>query len=296
MSNAIEISGLTKTFGRTVALDDLNLVVPTGQIHGFLGPNGAGKSTTLRVLLGLLRADSGTARLLGGDPWMDAPSLHRRLGYVPGDVNLWPNLSGGEAIDLLGRARGGLDTSRRKDLVERFDLDTRKKGRNYSKGNRQKVSLIAALSSNVELLLLDEPTSGLDPLMERVFADVIRAEQTAGRTVLLSSHILSEVEALCDHVSIIKSGKVVETGSLEQMRHLQRMKVSATMLRHVHIDFDSIPGVHGSAVDGRRVTMQVDANRMDDVVAALSAAGIETLTSTPPTLDELFVRHYESAV
>lgn len=293
MSNAIEITGLTKTFGRTVALDELDLSVPTGQIHGFLGPNGSGKSTTIRVLLGLLRADSGTARLLGADPWADAPSLHRRLAYVPGDVNLWPNLSGGEAIDLLGRARGGLDDAKRADLIQRFDLDPRKKGRSYSKGNRQKVALIAALSSDVELLLLDEPTSGLDPLMERVFADVIRSEHTAGRTVLLSSHILSEVEALCDHVSIIRAGRIVESGSLAELRHLQRMQVDAT-LHHVHIDIDSLDGVHDAHIDGRRVTMQVDADQMGEVMAALSAAGIETLTSTPPTLDELFVRHYET--
>ncbi len=295
MSNAIEITGLTKTFGRTVALDELDLTVPTGQIHGFLGPNGAGKSTTIRVLLGLLRADSGTAQLLGGDPWADAPALHRRLAYVPGDVNLWPNLSGGEAIDLLGRARGGLDKDKRADLVERFDLDTRKKGRSYSKGNRQKVALIAALASDVELLLLDEPTSGLDPLMERVFADVIRTAQHQGRTVLLSSHILSEVESLCDHVSIIKSGRIVESGSLERLRHLQRMHVNAT-LRHVRIDFDSLDGVHDATVDGHRVSMQVDVEKMGEVMAALSAAGIETLTSAPPTLDELFVRHYETSV
>ncbi|MDO5734859.1 MAG: ABC transporter ATP-binding protein [Propionibacteriaceae bacterium] len=295
MTNAIEISGLTKSFGRTVALDELELTVPTGQIHGFLGPNGSGKSTTIRVLLGLLRADSGQAQLLGGDPWGDAPALHRRLAYVPGDVNLWPNLSGGEAIDLLGRARGGLDKAKRSNLIERFDLDPRKKGRSYSKGNRQKVALIAALASDVELLLLDEPTSGLDPLMERVFADVIRAEQHKGRSVLLSSHILSEVEALCDHVSIIRSGKIVESGSLDELRHLQRMQVSAT-LRHVHIDLDSIPGVHDPIVDGHRVSMQVDAGQMDDLIAALSAAGIVTLTSTPPTLEELFVRHYEVPV
>lgn len=295
MSNAIEIAGLTKRFGRTVALDELDLVVPTGQVHGFLGPNGAGKSTTIRVLLGLLRADSGSARLLGGDPWADAPALHRRLAYVPGDVSLWPNLSGGEAIDLLGRARGGLDTAKRDDLVERFDLDPRKKGRSYSKGNRQKVVLVAALASDVELLLLDEPTSGLDPLMERVFSDVIRAEQTAGRSVLLSSHILSEVESLCDHVSIIKSGRIVESGSLEDLRHLQRMHVTAT-LAHVRIDFDSVPGVHDAVVDGHRVSMQVDAGQMGEVMAVLSAAGVETLTSAPPTLDELFVRHYETAV
>lgn len=295
MSNAIEISGLTKTFGRTVALDGLDLEVPTGQVHGFLGPNGAGKSTTIRVLLGLLRADSGTARLLGGDPWHDAPALHRRLAYVPGDVNLWPNLTGGEAIDLLGRARGGLDPKRREDLVQRFDLDVRKKGRAYSKGNRQKVALVAALASDVELLLLDEPTSGLDPLMERVFADVIRADQHDGRTILLSSHILSEVEELCDHVSIIRSGKVVETGSLDAMRHLQRVLVTAT-LRTIPAGLAEVPGVADLTVEDRRVAMQVDAPALDEVLRLLSQAGVESLTSAPPTLEELFVRHYENPV
>lgn len=295
MNNAIEIRALTKTFGRTVALDGLDLEVPTGQVHGFLGPNGAGKSTTIRVLLGLLRADSGTARLLGGDPWHDAPALHRRLAYVPGDVSLWPNLTGGEAIDLLGRARGGVDPKRREDLVQRFDLDVRKKGRAYSKGNRQKVALVAALASDVELLLLDEPTSGLDPLMERVFADVIRADQHDGRTILLSSHILSEVEELCDHVSIIRAGRIVETGSLADLRHLQRVLVTAT-LRTVPDGLDSLPGVQDLAVDDHRVSMQVDARALDAVLGLLSTAGVESLTSAPPTLEELFVRHYENPV
>src|SRR6266516_3488556 len=203
MENAISISGLHKSFGRTKALDGLDLQVPAGEVHGFLGPNGAGKSTTVRVLLGLLHADSGDVRLLGGDPWKDAASLHRRLAYVPGDVNLWPNLTGGEVIDLLGRLRGGVDVKKRDDLLRRFDLDPTKKGRAYSKGNRQKVALVTALASNVELLLLDEPTAGLDPLMEEIFRECIQEERRSGRTVLLSSHILAEVEALCDRVSII---------------------------------------------------------------------------------------------
>src|SRR5918992_4912601 len=202
MENAIEIAGLVKTFGHGRALDGLDLTVEAGEVHGFLGPNGAGKSTTIRVLLGLLRATAGEVRLLGGDPWTDAVALHRRLAYVPGDVSLWPNLTGGEAIDLLGRLRGGLDQARRAELIERFDLDPTKKGRTYSKGNRQKVALVAALASDVDLLLLDEPTAGLDPLMEVVFQDVIGQAKAAGRTVLLSSHILAEVEALCDRVSI----------------------------------------------------------------------------------------------
>ncbi|MDO5712313.1 MAG: ABC transporter ATP-binding protein, partial [Micrococcales bacterium] len=241
---AIEIRDLVKTFGATRALDGLSLTVPTGQIHGFLGPNGSGKSTTIRVLLGLLRPDSGVVRLLGGDPWSQAPALHRRLAYVPGDVNLWPNLTGGEAIDLLGRARGGLDRRRRDELIGRFDLDPTKKGRSYSKGNRQKVALIAALACDVELLLLDEPTSGLDPLMERVFSEHVRTERAIGRTVLLSSHILSEVEALCDHVSIVRAGRIVESGTLAELRHLTRSQITVTLDSPLPADVATMPGVH----------------------------------------------------
>jgi len=228
-ATAIAVSGLVKTFGPTRALDGLDLSVRTGEVHGFLGPNGAGKTTTIRILLGLLRADAGTATLLGGDPWRDAVALHRRLAYVPGDVTLWPNLSGGEVIDLLGRLRGGLNPKRRADLLERFDLDPRKKARTYSKGNRQKVALIAALASDVELLLLDEPTAGLDPLMEAAFREVIREEHHGGRTVLLSSHILAEVEALCERVSIIRAGRIVESGTLADLRHLTRTSIVAEL-------------------------------------------------------------------
>src|SRR5881396_2581450 len=219
-ATAIAVSGLVKTFGPTRALDGLDLQVRTGEVHGFLGPNGAGKTTTIRVLLGLLRADSGHAELLGGDPWNDAVALHRRLAYVPGDVTLWPTLTGGEVIDLLGRLRGGLDPKRTASLLDRFDLDPRKKARSYSKGNRQKVALVAALASDVELLLLDEPTSGLDPLMMEVFRACISEERSKDRTVLLSSHLLHEVEALCDRVTIIRAGKAVESGSLAELRHL----------------------------------------------------------------------------
>jgi ABC-2 type transport system ATP-binding protein len=231
MSDAIGVAGLVKAFGQTRALDGLDLSVRTGEVHGFLGPNGAGKSTTIRVLLGMMRADAGTARLLGGDPWTDATELHRRLAYVPGDVTLWPTLSGGEVIDLLGRLRGGLNTKRRNELLERFDLDPRKKARTYSKGNRQKVALVAAFASDVELLLLDEPTSGLDPLMEEVFRDAVDEEKRRGdRTVLLSSHILSEVEALCDRVTIIREGRAVETGTLADLRHLTRTSIEACLV------------------------------------------------------------------
>ncbi|ANZ42105.1 ABC transporter ATP-binding protein [Lentzea guizhouensis] len=294
MTSAISVSGLVKTFGPTRALDDLNLDVQTGEVHGFLGPNGAGKSTTIRILLGLLRADSGTARLLGGDPWKDTASLHRRLAYVPGDVNLWPNLTGGEVIDLLGRLRGGLDKARRAELLERFELDPRKKGRTYSKGNRQKVALVAALSSDVELLILDEPTSGLDPLMEAVFQDCINDERARGRTVLLSSHILAEVEALCDRVSIIRNGHIVETGTLADLRHLTRTSISAELAAPPN-GLANLDGVHDLVAEGNRVRFEVDSDKLDLVLKQLVSTGVRTLTSQPPTLEELFLRHYEDA-
>ena len=291
MTAAISISGLVKTFGQTRALDGLDLTVNTGEIHGFLGPNGAGKSTTIRVLLGLLRADSGRVSLLGGDPWDDAVALHRRLAYVPGDVELWPNLTGGEAIDLLGRLRGGLDKSRRDDLIERFDLDPTKKGRTYSKGNRQKVAIVAALASDAELLLLDEPTAGLDPLMEHVFQDVINAMKAEGRTVLLSSHILAQVEKLADTISIIRLGRVVQSGSLVEMRHLTRTTIEAVTARPV-AGLDTLPGVHDIDLADGRVRFAVDGDHLDTAVKHLTSHGIRALTSHPPTLEELMLRHY----
>jgi ABC-2 type transport system ATP-binding protein len=242
MTNAIETRALTKSFGRTVALDGLDLTVRTGEVHAFLGPNGAGKTTTLRILLGLLRKDAGEAVLLGGDPWRDAVSLHRRLAYVPGDVTLWPGLTGGEIIDLLGRLRGGLDTKRRQALTERFDLDPAKKARAYSKGNRQKIALIAALASDAELLLFDEPTAGLDPLMEAAFRECVTEERSDGRTILLSSHILAEAEALSDRVTIIRAGRAVETGTLAQLRHLTRDLIEAELAGPVSLD--GVGGVH----------------------------------------------------
>lgn len=291
MTTAISVSGLVKTFGRTRALDELDLTVTTGEVHGFLGPNGSGKSTTIRILLGLLRADSGSVTLLDGDPWRDVTTLHRRLAYVPGDVTLWPNLSGGEVIDLLGRLRGGLDQTRRAALLERFDLDPTKKGRAYSKGNRQKVALIAALASDVELLILDEPTSGLDPLMEEVFRECVLEERRAGRTVLLSSHILAEVEALCDRVSIIRAGRTVETGTLNELRHLTRTSVVAELAAAPH-GLDDLPGVHDLLTDGDTVRCQVDTVHLDGLLRALTAIGVRGLTCQPPTLEELFLRHY----
>ncbi|WP_369182060.1 ATP-binding cassette domain-containing protein [Streptomyces sp. Y1] len=292
MTSAISASGLVKTFGGTRALDGLDLSVASGEVHGFLGPNGAGKSTTIRVLLGMLRADAGEVRLLGGDPWRDTADLHARLAYVPGDVTLWPNLSGGEAIDLLGRLRGGVDQRRRDELVERFELDPKKKGRAYSKGNRQKVALVAAFASDVELLLLDEPTSGLDPLMEAVFQDLVAQERERGRTVLLSSHILGEVEALCDRVTIIRKGRAVESGTLSELRHLSRTSVSAELVAAPD-GLAGLPTVHDLRVEGTRVRFDVDTAELNAVLAHLTGIGVRGLTCQPPTLEELFLRHYQ---
>jgi ABC-2 type transport system ATP-binding protein len=292
MTEAIRIEGLVKTFGSTRALDGLDLTVRVGEVHGFLGPNGAGKTTTIRILLGLMHADTGTARLLGGDPWRDATALHRRLAYVPGDVTLWPNLTGGEVIDLLGQLRGGLDRRRRAELPERFDLDLRKKGRAYSKGNRQKVALVAALASDVELLLLDEPTAGLDPLMEDVFRQVIGEDQRdRGRTVLLSSHILAEVDALCDRVTIIRLGKTVETGTLTELRQLTRTTIQAE-LAGPPTRLAALPGVHNLQAQDSLVRFDADATALDAALRHLTDAGVRSLVSQPPTLEELFLRHY----
>lgn len=292
MTEVIEVAGLTKRFGRTLALVGLDLRVAAGEVHGFLGPNGAGKTTTLRILLGLVRPDAGAARLLGGDPWRDAVALHRRLAYVPGDVTLWPNLTGGETIDLLGRLRGGLDPRRRADLLARFDLDPRRYSRTYSKGNRQKVALVAALASDAELLLLDEPTSGLDPLMEAVFRDCVLEERRRGRTVLLSSHILAEVEALCDRVSIIRAGRTVETGTLSELRHLTRTVITAEV-DAPPAGLERLPGVSGVQLDGRRLRFEVEPGGLGAALGLLAGCGVRGLTSQPPSLEDLFLQHYE---
>ena len=290
----IHASGLRKRFGRAVALDGLDLQVAEGEVHGLLGPNGAGKSTTIRVLLGLLRSDGGTATLFGGDPWRDATTLHRRLAYVPGDVNLWPNLTGGETIDLLGSLRGGLDQARRDALVERFELDPKKRCRAYSKGNRQKVALVAAFAGRADLFILDEPTSGLDPLMEAVFGDCVAEARQRGATVLLSSHILAEVERLCDRVSIVRAGRRVDTGTLEDLRHLSRTTIDATVSRPV-AGLEAMAGVYDLEADGRSLRCQVDSGALTKVLRLITDAGVEALTSRPPTLEELFLRYYSGA-
>ncbi len=286
----IEMTDVVKTFGDVRALDHLDLTVGRGEILGFLGPNGAGKSTAIRVLLGMLRADSGSIRLLGGDPWRDAVELHRRLAYVPGDVSLWPKLTGGETIDLLARLRGRLDQRRRDDLVERFELDPTRRAGTYSKGNRQKVGLIAALASDVELLVLDEPTSGLDPLMESVFQDCVREAVAGGTTVLLSSHILAEVEKLCGRVSIIRGGRTVEAGTLAELRHVKHTSVMART--RTPVDLTDLTGVSSIEVDGDRIEFEVDDTHLDDAMERIGAAGVVSLQSAPPTLEEIFMRHY----
>ena len=292
MTEAIDAEGLIKRFGKVTALDGLDLRVRTGEVHGFLGPNGAGKTTTIRILLGLMRNDGGRVSLLGGDPWAQATSLHKRLAYVPGDVTLWPTLTGGEVIDLLGRLRGGLDPKRRADLLERFQLDPRKKGRTYSKGNRQKVALVAALASDVELLILDEPTSGLDPLMEEAFREVILEEKRRDRTVLLSSHILAEVEALCDRLTIIRDGRAVETGTLDDMRHLTRTSIRAELTGPPD-GLATLAGVHDLTTDENgKVRFDVDTDALEPALRTLVAVGVRSLVSQPPSLEELFLRQY----
>ncbi|MEW1987596.1 ABC transporter ATP-binding protein [Brevibacterium casei] len=290
-SAAIELDGVVKSYGRVRALDGLDLTVARGEVHGFLGPNGAGKSTTIRILLGILRHDQGRVSLLGEDPWKKAVSLHRRLAYVPGDVELWPSLTGGEAIDLFSRLRGGVDTAKRDELIERFDLDPRKKGRTYSKGNRQKVALISALASDVDLLLLDEPTAGLDPLMEAVFQECIREAKDQGRTVLLSSHILAQVEALADRVSIIRAGRNVETGALSDLRHLSRTTVTVQVVKDIP-ELTTMPGVHDLVREGPQLHFSADTAQLPGIMRALGDHDIESLTATPPTLEQLLLRHY----
>lgn len=301
MTTVIRTSDLVKRYGRTRALDGLDLEVDAGHVHGFLGPNGAGKSTTIRILLGLARASSGVASVFDAHPWRDAVALHRRIAYVPGDVSVWPNLSGGEAVDFLARLRGAAhrDPGYRAEkarLVEAFQFDPRKKGRAYSKGNRQKVALIAAFAVPAELYILDEPTSGLDPLMELVFRREVARVRAAGATVLLSSHILSEVEQLCDRVSIIRAGRVVESGTLAELRHLTRTEVSFDAGNGADASADAafagLPDIHDTAVADGRARFTVDSDRVAGILPALASRNVRGLRVEPPSLEELFLRHY----
>ncbi len=291
MEVAISLKKVIKTFGPTRALDELDLEVVTGEVHGYLGPNGSGKSVTIRTLLGLLRQDSGEARLLGGDPWHDAVELHGRLAYVPGDVSLWPNLTGGEIIDYFARLRGDVDAQKRKDFIERFELDPTKKAGTYSKGNRQKVALVVALSSHAELFLLDEPTSGLDPLMETVFQQCILELSANGHTVMLSSHILAEVEKLCDRVTIIRNGRAAQTGTLDDLRTKTRTAIQVSTARPIQ-GLTAMPGVHSLHQEGAATSFEVDNHALDGLMLHLASFGIRSLVSQPPTLEELFLREY----
>lgn len=289
----VEVQHLSKRFGQVAALKDINLSLEEGHIYGFIGPNGAGKTTTLRIMLGMLQATSGSVRLFGMDAWREAVQIHRRTAYVPGDANLWPNLTGGEVIDLLLRMRGQTDSSRKKELIERFQLDPTKKCRTYSKGNRQKVILVSAFAARADLYILDEPTSGLDPLMERVFQELVREAREEGKTILLSSHILSEVEKLCDRVAIIREGEIIEKGSLEELRHLTRNRFTLETRQPIR-NLPELPGIYEAQPTEKGWTFQVDATEMSDLMRTLSSHGILRLEIQEPTLEDLFLRHYES--
>ncbi|MBS4219843.1 ABC transporter ATP-binding protein [Bacillus sp. FJAT-49711] len=290
----LKTSNLTKRFGNFTALDGVNIEVNEGEVFGFIGPNGAGKSTTIRVLLGILKATEGEARIFGKDVWKDAVEIHKRIAYVPGDVNLWPNLTGGEVIDLFVKLRGTNHKSRREELIQKFNLDPSKKCRTYSKGNRQKVALISAFSSEADLYILDEPTSGLDPLMEKVFQECVMDAKKAGKSVLLSSHILSEVEKLCDRVGIIREGKIIESGSLNELRHLTRLNLVVETKQPITA-LQELKGVHDIKRKEQSLSFQVDSEELDTVMIYISQFGIVRLESTPPTLEDLFMRHYEGS-
>jgi len=289
----LEINNVTKKFGKFTALDGINLEINKGEIYGFIGPNGAGKTTTIRILLGILQATKGNATIFNKDVWEDSVEIHKDIAYVPGDVNLWDNLTGGEVIDLLVKLRGGNNKNTQEELIKKFDLDPSKKCRTYSKGNRQKIALIAALSSDAELYILDEPTSGLDPLMENVFQECILDLKKQGKSILLSSHILSEVEKLCDRVSIIRQGKIIETGTLRDLRHLTRTTVEVETRKKIE-SLRSMKGVHNIKENGENYSFQVDNDNLGDVISYLSKFEILTLRSTPPSLEELFMTHYEN--
>lgn len=288
----VEMDNVVKKFGKVTALDGVNLELNMGEILGFIGPNGAGKTTAIRVILGILKAKSGSTYVFGKDAWRDAVNIHKRTVYVPGDVNLWPNLTGGEVIDLFLRLRKGKGQKYRDDLLERFNLDPTKKCRTYSKGNRQKVALVAAFASDADLYIFDEPTSGLDPLMESVFQDTVRELKSQDKSILLSSHILSEVEKLCDRVSIIRQGKVIESGTLSELRHLTRTEITVQTKSPI-LGLGENPHVHDLVVNDDEVKFSVDGEYLGETISDLSKYGIISLQSMPPTLEQLFMSHYQ---
>ncbi len=288
----VKATNLTKKFGSFTALDGVNMEIKEGEVYGFIGPNGAGKSTTIRILLGMLRASQGEAKIFGKDVWSDAVAIHKRISYVPGDVNLWPNLTGGEVIDLFMKMNGHVNLEKREELIKKFDFDPTKKSRTYSKGNRQKVALIAAFASDADLYILDEPTSGLDPLMEQIFQECVSDAKRAGKSVLLSSHILSEVEKLCDRVGIIRQGKIIETGTLNELRHLTRTNLTIKTKEPI-VSLNELKGIHNIEEKGSELSFQVDTEEMDAVIRYISGFGLLKLESAPPTLEDLFMRHYQ---
>lgn len=290
----LKTMNLTKKFGNFTALDQVNIEVNEGEVFGFIGPNGAGKSTTIRILLGILKATAGEAKIFGKNVWKDAVEIHKRIAYVPGDVNLWPNLTGGEVIDLFVKLRGTNNVSRREQLIEEFKLDPSKKCRTYSKGNRQKVALVAALSSDADLYIFDEPTSGLDPLMERIFQEKVLEAKREGKSVLLSSHILSEVEKLCDRIGIIREGEIIESGTLTEMQHLTRTNL-LVQTKQPLTDLNTFDGIHNLETIDEILSFQVDTENLDAVIKHISKFEIVKLESAPPTLEDLFMRHYEGS-
>ncbi len=287
----LEVNNLTKRFGKVTAVNGINMTLNQGEVFGYIGPNGAGKTTTINVLLGILRASSGSVQIFGKDAWSDAVEIHKRISFVPGDVNLWPNLTGGEVIDLFTSLRGKVDVAKRKRLLEMFELDPTKKCRTYSKGNRQKVALVSAFAADSDLYILDEPTSGLDPLMEQVFQECVSEQKNNGKTILLSSHILSEVERLCDRVSIIREGKIIETGTLSELRHLTNITMKVDTIKHIE-NLEQIKGISGIKRQNNGLSFQVESSEIGNVVAEISRYGVTKLESMPPTLEDLFMRHY----
>lgn len=287
----LETTKLTKKFGKVTAIDGIDLRLNEGEVFGYIGPNGAGKSTTINVLLGILKASSGSAKIFGKDVWKDAVDIHKRVSFVPGDVNLWPNLTGGEVIDLFLSLRGKINHSRRKMLLEMFELDPSKKCRTYSKGNRQKVALVAAFAADSDLYILDEPTSGLDPLMEQIFQQCVNEQKRNGKSILLSSHILSEVERLCDRISIIREGKIVEAGTLSELRYLTNVTMTVDTIKPIDRP-ELIKGISGIVKHEKGLSFQVESAELNNVVATISKFGIIKLESAPPTLEDLFMRHY----
>lgn len=291
MAKIVEVKRLQKKFGKFQALKDVTFDVNEGEVLGYVGPNGAGKSTTIRALLGIIKASGGSAKIFGKDVWNDSIEIHKNIAYVPGDVYLWPNLSGGEIIDMFLHMHGSFDAARRDELIKKFEFDPKKKARSYSKGNRQKVALIAALASNAELYIFDEPTSGLDPLMEAVFQNELMRIKAEGKAILLSSHILSEVERLCDKIAIIAAGEIVEYGSLEEMRHLTRYEFKVETKKPA-VGLERLNAVHNLKFDSNKATFQADSDKVQEILAVLTEYDVVKIDSNPQTLEELFMHHY----